>query len=62
MAVISGDVKEQTTRERLDGYLRTLEKHGLPYDATRVLNGKYTNEGRMRLFRNSFKTAERRTD
>lgn len=50
MAVISGDVKEQTTRERLDGYLRTLEKHGLPYDATRVLNGKYTNEGAYAAF------------
>ena len=50
MAVISGDVKEQTTRKRLDGYLRTLEKHGLPYDATRVLNGKYTNEGAYAAF------------
>lgn len=50
MVVITGDRTEQTTRERLDGYLQTLEKYGLPYDSTRILNGQYNNEGAYKAF------------
>ena len=51
IAVVSGDVKEQTTRERLDGYIGTLKEHGLEYDASRVLDGQYNNDGAYRAFK-----------
>lgn len=51
IAVVSGDVREQTTRERLDGYIGALKKHGLEYDASRVLDGQYNNDGAYAAFR-----------
>lgn len=50
ITVISGDPNEQTTRERLEGYLRTLEKHGIDFDPACILNGQYNNEDAYRVF------------
>lgn len=50
IAVVSGNVREQTTRERLDGYLETLKKYGLKHDPARILDGQYNNEGAYKAF------------
>ncbi|MGQ9629551.1 MAG: LacI family DNA-binding transcriptional regulator [bacterium] len=39
IAFISGPLKDQTNRNRLIGYERTLEDHGIPFDASLIAEG-----------------------
>lgn len=51
IAVVSGSLTEQTTKERLDGYFDTLKKYGLEMDSSYILNGQYNNECAYEAFK-----------
>ncbi len=55
IAFLGGDVKEQNTRERLEGYSKALEEASLSVDKSLVINADFTREGAYHAFHSFIK-------
>lgn len=50
IALLTGDLQEQTTRERYEGYCAALQDHGIPVRQAYLLNGEYAIEQSYNAF------------
>lgn len=51
IALVTGDLKTQTTYERLQGYKISLRRAGITCDEKNILNGRYDTEGSYLAFK-----------
>ena len=51
IALVTGDLKTQTTYERLQGYKNSLRRAGITCDEKNILNGRYDTEGSYLAFK-----------
>lgn len=50
VGLLVGDTKEQMGYERLEGYQKALEEHGIPFDERRIICSDFTKENGYRKF------------
>lgn len=50
IAILTGDIRQQTSRERYEGYCDALRKNDMPVREEYLLNGDYTIEDSYRVF------------
>ena len=50
IVLVTGDIRTQTTRERVQGYKNSLTRAGMACDEAHILNGNYDTEGSEAAF------------
>lgn len=58
IAILTGDIRQQTSRERFEGYREALQDHGIEIREEYILNGNYDTECSYRAFRDFLSTGK----